>query len=61
LENRNGDFAARQVLLLQEIRVYREQHIKGGFRQGQQFAVLLSSAAASWTWSFLVRDLSGAF
>jgi hypothetical protein len=32
LKNNNGDFSARQILLVSEVCVYRNQHIKGSFR-----------------------------
>src|ERR1700675_141966 len=42
LKDNDGDFAARQVLLVSQVCVHRNQHIKSSFRDTQKFAVLFS-------------------
>lgn len=44
-ENNNCDFATRQVLLLAEVCIDCDQHIKSSFRESQEFAVLFSKPA----------------
>lgn len=45
MENYNTDSATRQVLLVEEICIHRDQDIKSRFREAQKFAVLLSRPA----------------
>ena len=42
LENYDSDRAARQVLLVDYIRVHGDQHIKSSFRKAQKFILLRS-------------------
>jgi hypothetical protein len=44
-KNNNCDFATRQVLLVAEVCIDCDQHIKSGIRESQEFAVLFSKPA----------------
>jgi hypothetical protein len=45
LQNHNSDFATRQVLLVLEVCIHRDQDIKSSFRKAQKLAVFFSRPA----------------